>query len=70
MKTKVLIIIIAFASSMAFGQKKLADKFFENYGYIKASELYEITVKKGDSIIKKPFKIYYKFHLFNLLKPN
>jgi len=49
MKTKVLIIIIAFASSMAFGQKKLADKFFENYGYIKASELYEIAVKKGDS---------------------
>lgn len=49
MKTKVLIIIIAFASSLAFGQKKLADKFFENYGYIKASELYEIAVKKGDS---------------------
>ena len=52
MKTKVLIIIIAFASSMAFGQKKLADKFFENYGYIKASELYEIAVKKGDKYIR------------------
>ena len=49
MKTKVLFITLAIISSFAFGQKKLADKFFKNYGYIKASELYEIAVKKGDS---------------------
>ncbi len=30
-------------------QRKLADKFFENYSYIKAIELYEEAVKKGDS---------------------
>lgn len=30
-------------------QRKLADKFFENFSYIKASELYEEAVKKGDS---------------------
>ena len=30
-------------------QKKLADKFFENYSYIKATELYQEAVKKGDS---------------------
>lgn len=30
-------------------QKKLADKFFDNYSYIKAIELYEEAVKKGDS---------------------
>ena len=30
-------------------QTKLADKFFDNYGYVKASELYEEAVKKGDS---------------------
>ena len=32
-----------------FAQTKLADKFFDNYGYVKASELYEEAVKKGDS---------------------
>ncbi len=30
-------------------QKRLADKFFSNYGYIKATELYQEAVKKGDS---------------------
>ncbi len=30
-------------------QRKLADKFFENYSYVKATELYEEAVKKGDS---------------------
>lgn len=32
-----------------FSQVKLADKFFENYGYVKASELYESELKKQDS---------------------
>lgn len=49
MKTKVLFITLAFVSAFAFSQKKLADKFFENYAYVKASELYEIVVEKGDS---------------------
>lgn len=49
MKTKVLLIILALFSSLSFSQKKLADKFFKNFAYIKASELYENAVKDGDS---------------------
>ena len=48
MKTKVLCIILVLAGTMAFGQKKLADKFYKNYAYIKASELYEEAVNNGD----------------------
>jgi outer membrane protein OmpA-like peptidoglycan-associated protein/tetratricopeptide (TPR) repeat protein len=49
MKTKFLILILAFCTCIVGAQKKLADKFFDNYAYVKASELYEETVKKGDS---------------------
>lgn len=49
MKTKILIIVLVLVSSLGFSQKKLADKFFNNYSYIKASELYEIAARKGDS---------------------
>ena len=49
MKAKLLIIIIALASTSVFAQDKLADKFYKNYAYIKASELYEKAVEKGDS---------------------
>ncbi len=48
MKTKLLLIIFVLASAMTFGQKKLADKFFKNYAYIKASELYEEAYNNGD----------------------
>ncbi|WP_445736673.1 OmpA family protein [Mariniflexile sp.] len=49
MKTNFLILILAFSTSILVAQKKLADKFFDNYGYVKASELYAEAVKKGDS---------------------
>ena len=49
MKTNFLILILAFCTSFMLAQTKLADKFFDNYGYVKASELYEEAVKKGDS---------------------
>lgn len=49
MKTKFLILILAFCTSNLFAQIKLADKFFDNYGYVKASELYEQAVKNGDA---------------------
>jgi len=49
MKTKVSLIIVVLFSSLSFAQTKVADKFFKNYAYIKASELYEVAVKKGDS---------------------
>lgn len=49
MRTKLFILLFALGSSAMIAQTKLADKFFKNYGYIKASELYEEAVKKGDS---------------------
>ena len=49
MKTKIIFTFIALSSTLLFSQKKVADIFFENYSYVKAAELYEETVKKGDS---------------------
>jgi outer membrane protein OmpA-like peptidoglycan-associated protein/uncharacterized protein YxeA len=49
MKTKLIAIVIILSSSLTFAQTKLADKFFKNYGYVKAIELYEKAVEKGDS---------------------
>ncbi|MBE7693389.1 OmpA family protein [Tenacibaculum finnmarkense] len=49
MKTKITFLLLFFLVISSFSQKKIADKFFENYAYIKAAEFYEKTVKKGDS---------------------
>ncbi|MGY0392315.1 OmpA family protein [Bizionia sp. KMM 8389] len=49
MKTKIIYICIALSSTFLYSQKKVADIFFDNYSYVKAAELYEETVKKGDS---------------------
>lgn len=49
MKTKLLAFILFLCSSLSFAQTKLADKFFENYGYVKAIELYEKALEKGDN---------------------
>ena len=51
MKSKFLLIIFALGSLSMFAQEKLADKFFKNYGYVKATELYEEVLKKGDTSI-------------------
>jgi len=48
MKTKVLLIILLLSSSLTYAQSKLADKFFENFAYVRASELYEEAVTNGD----------------------
>lgn len=48
MKTKLLLILVIVSCSFAFGQKKLADKFYKNYAYVKASELYEEAFNDGD----------------------
>ncbi|TJY34026.1 OmpA family protein [Pontimicrobium aquaticum] len=48
MKTKVLLIILLVSSSLTFAQSKLADKFFKNFAYVRASELYEEAVANGD----------------------
>ena len=49
MKTKLIFTILALTSTFIFAQKKVADKFFKNYAYVKASDLYQEAVKKGDS---------------------
>lgn len=49
MKTKVIFAIIALSSTILFSQTKVGDKFFENYAYLKAADLYQEAVKKGDS---------------------
>ncbi|SDS28737.1 Outer membrane protein OmpA [Formosa sp. Hel1_31_208] len=49
MKSKFLILLFVFSSTFMVAQEKLADKFFSNFGYIKATELYEEVLKKGDT---------------------
>lgn len=49
MKSKFLILLFALSSTYMVAQEKLADKFFSNYGYVKAAELYEEVLKKGDT---------------------
>jgi len=41
MKTKILLIIFAFSSLAMIAQSKVADKFFKEYAYVKAAELYQ-----------------------------
>jgi len=48
-KSKFLILIFALSSTIMIAQEKLADKFFSNFGYAKATELYEEVLKKGDT---------------------
>ncbi len=48
MKTKVLLIILVLFSTFSFAQRKLADKFFKNFAYIKATELYNEAIRKGN----------------------
>jgi len=48
MKTKVLLLILVLFSTFSFAQSKVADKFFKNFAYVKASELYEEAAKKGN----------------------
>lgn len=47
MKTKILALILVLSCSLSYAQTKLADKFFDNFGYVKAIELYEKVVEKG-----------------------
>ncbi|MGM5470421.1 OmpA family protein [Flavobacteriaceae bacterium LMO-SS05] len=52
MKAKITLLIIALGSTFMFAQKqevKLADRFFKDYSYLKASEIYANAVKLGDS---------------------
>lgn len=48
MNTRLITLFIILCSSVSFAQTKLADKFFENFAYVKAVELYEKAVEKGD----------------------
>ncbi len=51
MKSKILLLIFALSSTFMIAQERLADKFFKNYGYTKATELYEEVLKKGDTSV-------------------
>jgi len=51
MRTKLILLLFILSGSAVFAQKKLADKFYDNYGYAKAIELYEQVVEKGDSSV-------------------
>ena len=48
MKTRLFTFLLLLGCSLSYGQTKLADKFFKNYGYIKAIELYEKAYENGD----------------------
>ena len=51
MRTRLILLLFILSTSASFAQKKLADKFYDNYGYTKAAELYEKVVEKGDSSV-------------------
>lgn len=51
MKTRIITLILIIGYSISYSQTKLADKFFKNYGYIKAIELYEKAVDNGDQSV-------------------
>lgn len=51
MRTRFILLLFILSGSAVFAQKKLADKFYDNYGYAKAIELYEKVVEKGDSSV-------------------
>ena len=48
MKFKIISFIAVLSVSVCFGQKRLADKFYDNFAYVKAAELYQKAFEKGD----------------------
>ena len=62
MKTKLFIIIFTVGCASSFAQMKLANKFFKNYNYEKAIELYQDAYNDGDDsmeILTKLGDAYY-----------
>ena len=62
MKTKLFIIIFTVCCASSFAQMKLANKFFKNYNYEKAIELYQDAYNDGDDsmeILTKLGDAYY-----------
>ena len=49
MKTKLFIYLLVWSVAFSFSQTKVADTFFDNYAYVKASELYEQAVNDNIS---------------------
>ncbi|MGG6232415.1 OmpA family protein [Tenacibaculum sp. SDUM215027] len=47
MKTKITLILL-FLSCFAFSQRKVANKFYKEYAYIKAAEFYKKAINEGD----------------------
>lgn len=44
-----LLLALLFVISSSYAQKRLANRFFKSFDYVKASELYEKAAKRGDS---------------------
>ena len=49
MKTKITLLLLAFLSLNSFSQRKIADKFYKEYAYIKAAEFYRKAINEGDN---------------------
>ncbi len=50
MKTRITFLVLLFLSLSIFSQRKLADKFYKEYAYIKAAEFYQKAIKiEGDN---------------------
>lgn len=62
MKLKITLFILLFCNLNGFSQKRVADKFYTNYAYLKAAELYELAIKRGDEsaeVLRKLGDCYY-----------
>ncbi|CAL2103405.1 OmpA-like domain-containing protein [Tenacibaculum sp. 190130A14a] len=62
MKTKLTVLLLSFISFSVFSQRKLADKFYKEYAYVKAAEFYRNAINKGDDgvdLLSKLADCYY-----------
>ena len=48
MKTKITFLVLVFSFFYSFSQRKIADKFYKEYAYLKAAEFYKKAINKGD----------------------
>ena len=64
MKAKIILLLLLFLSLCTFSQRKIADKFYKEYAYIKAAEFYKNAIKiEGDNgvdLFAKLADCYYK----------
>ncbi|WP_299104968.1 OmpA family protein [uncultured Tenacibaculum sp.] len=62
MKTRITLLLLSFISFSIFSQRKVADKFYKEYAYIKAAEFYRNAINRGDDgvdLLSKLADCYY-----------